>query len=57
MKSYLRARDLALLMLPERERWRVGDEWPLVIERALKSDDLELSPGGKFRIRHTEKVV
>lgn len=54
--SYLHARDKALLMLPERERWRVGDEWPLAIERAIKAGDADLSPGGKFRIHHAERV-
>ena len=54
--SYLHARDKALLMLPERERWRVGDEWPLAIDRAVKAGNAELSPGGKFRIHHAEKV-
>ena len=43
-------------MLPERERWRVGDEWPLVIDRTIKAGSAELSPGGKFRIHHAEKV-
>lgn len=52
--SYLHARDKAILMLPERERWRVGDEWPLVIDRAVKAGGAELSPGGKFRIHHPE---
>ena len=54
--SYLHARDKAILMLPERERWRVGDEWPLVIDRTIKAGSAELSPGGKFRIHHAEKV-
>jgi len=54
--SYLRARDKAILMLPERERGRVGDEWPVMIDRAIKAGGAELSPGGKFRIRHTHTV-
>ena len=52
--SYLHARDKAILMLPERERWRVGDEWPLVINRTIETGDTELSPGGKFRIRRAD---
>ena len=54
--SYLHARDKAILMLPERERWRVGDEWPSAIDRTIKAGGAELSPGGKFRIRHADKV-
>jgi hypothetical protein len=51
-KSYANARDAALLMLPETARWRVHDEWPAVIGRALKAGRADVSAGGRIRIRH-----
>lgn len=54
-KSYLQARDAALLMLPENARWRVRNEWPVAIERALKAGVAELSPDGKIRVRRGQR--
>jgi hypothetical protein len=49
--AYLRARDAAILMLPPAARTRVTQEWPMVIDRALKEGIAELSPGGDIRVR------
>jgi 2-polyprenyl-3-methyl-5-hydroxy-6-metoxy-1,4-benzoquinol methylase len=54
-RSYFEARDAAILMLPESQRWRVADEWPLVIERGVKAGRVTLSPGGKFRLQQDER--
>jgi hypothetical protein len=49
--AYLTARDAAILMLPESARWRVQDEWPSVIARAMKAGTAEVSAGGRIRVR------
>jgi hypothetical protein len=49
--AYLRARDAAILMLPPAARTRVKQEWPIVIDRALKQGVAELSASGEIRVR------
>lgn len=55
-KLYSKARDAALLMLPESARWRVRDEWPSLIDRALKTGVAELGPDGALRVRRERKA-
>ena len=53
--AYLRARDAAILMLPPAARTRVKQEWPIVIDRALKEGVAELSAGGEIRVRRNAR--
>jgi hypothetical protein len=53
--AYLRARDAAILMLPPAARSRVKQEWPTVIDRALKEGVAELSAGGEIRVRRNAR--
>jgi 2-polyprenyl-3-methyl-5-hydroxy-6-metoxy-1,4-benzoquinol methylase len=54
-EAYLRARDAALLMLPERARHRVGSEWSSVVDRALDTGVAEPGPDGQIRVRRQPK--
>jgi hypothetical protein len=53
--AYLRARDAAILMLPPAARARVEKEWPIVIDRALKTGVAELSVSGEIRVRRNAR--
>ena len=53
--AYLRARDAAILMLPPAARARVEKEWPVVIDRALKTGVAELSVSGEIRVRRNAR--
>jgi len=48
--AYLRARDHAILRVPERERWRFKDEWDAVLDRGLASGALDFGADASLRL-------
>ena len=53
--AYLRARDAAMLMLPERARRRMGSEWSSIVDRAIDTGVAEPGPDGQLRVRRLSK--
>lgn len=50
LAAYERARDAAILRLPEHERWRYAGEWERVVERAVATGVAEFDQQAKLRI-------
>ena len=48
--AYQRARDVAILRLPEEKRGRFAGEWPEVVARALSRGDADFDRHGRVRL-------
>jgi SAM-dependent methyltransferase len=50
LAAYQKARDAAVLRLPERERWRFHDEWEQIVARAVAAGAADFDEGARLRI-------
>jgi len=55
LAAYQRARDAAVLRLPEQERWRYANEWKEIVERAATTGVAEFDERGRLRLVRQEK--
>jgi SAM-dependent methyltransferase len=57
LAAYQKARDAAILRLPERERWRFQNEWEQIVARAVAAGSADFDDGARLRIsRQTAPV-
>lgn len=57
LAAYQKARDAAILRLPERERWRFQEEWEQIVARAVAAGSADFDDGARLRIaRQTAPV-
>jgi len=57
LAAYRKARDMAILRLPERERWRFHDEWGQIVARAVATGAADFDEGARLRVaRQTAPV-